>query len=87
MGGRYSEEAGDGGGPHWTSRAPHPLPILLLCPQGNNIMLVTTQPAPPGPERKSYEIIFREVMSASHPLLSALGSLSLSLVYSSTITI
>ncbi|XP_060061512.1 basement membrane-specific heparan sulfate proteoglycan core protein isoform X2 [Erinaceus europaeus] len=27
---------------------------------GNNIMLVTTQPTPPGPERKSYEIIFRE---------------------------
>ncbi|XP_075802672.1 basement membrane-specific heparan sulfate proteoglycan core protein isoform X4 [Microtus pennsylvanicus] len=27
---------------------------------GNNIMLVASQPAPQGPERKSYEIIFRE---------------------------
>ncbi|KAM5247632.1 basement membrane-specific heparan sulfate proteoglycan core protein isoform 2-T2 [Ctenodactylus gundi] len=27
---------------------------------GNNIMLVTSQPPPQGPERKSYEIIFRE---------------------------
>ncbi|XP_023578281.1 basement membrane-specific heparan sulfate proteoglycan core protein isoform X8 [Octodon degus] len=27
---------------------------------GNNIMLVASQPAPQGPERKSYEIVFRE---------------------------
>ncbi|XP_069893790.1 basement membrane-specific heparan sulfate proteoglycan core protein isoform X4 [Dipodomys merriami] len=27
---------------------------------GNNIMLVASQPAPQGPERRSYEIIFRE---------------------------
>lgn len=38
-----------------------PLPMLLLSLQGNNIMLVASQPALQGPERKSFEIIFREV--------------------------
>ena len=38
-----------------------PLPSPLVSPQGNNIMLVASQPALQGPERKSYEIIFREV--------------------------
>lgn len=36
-------------------------PILLVSPQGNNIMLVASQPALQGPERKSYEVVFREV--------------------------
>lgn len=33
-------------------------------PQGNNIMLVASQPALQGSERKSFEIIFREVRGA-----------------------
>lgn len=36
-------------------------PILLVSPQGNNIMLVASQPALQGPERKNYEVVFREV--------------------------
>lgn len=40
-----------------------PLPILPVSLQGNNIMLVASQPALQGPERKSFEIIFREVRS------------------------
>lgn len=38
---------------------PHPIPPVSF--QGNNIMLVASQAAPQGPERKSYEIVFREV--------------------------
>lgn len=34
---------------------------FLVSLQGNNIMLVASQPALQGPERRSYEIIFREV--------------------------
>ncbi len=41
-----------------------PLPISLVSLQGNNIMLVASQPALQGPERKSYEIIFQEVRCA-----------------------
>lgn len=45
-----------------------PLPILLLSPQGNNIMLVASQPALQGSERKSFEITLREVRVAQpHP--------------------
>ena len=36
-------------------------PILLVSLQGNNIMLVASQPVLQGPERKSYEVVFREV--------------------------
>lgn len=36
-------------------------PILLVSPQGNNIMLVASQPALQGPERRSYEVVFQEV--------------------------
>lgn len=38
-----------------------PLPIPLVSPQGNNIMLVASQPVLQGPERRSYQIVFREV--------------------------
>lgn len=36
--------------------------------QGNNIMLVASQPALQGSERKSYEIVFREVRGTGHPV-------------------
>lgn len=38
-----------------------PFLTFLVSLQGNNIMLVASQPALQGPERRSYEIIFREV--------------------------
>lgn len=44
-----------------------PLPTPPLSPQGNNIMLVASQPAPQGPERKRYEIVFREVRGTRPP--------------------
>lgn len=50
-----------GRGAHYPREPLSPLPSPLVSPQGNNIMLVASQPALQGPERKSYEIIFREV--------------------------
>lgn len=44
-----------------------PLPTPLVSPQGNNIMLVASQPALQGPERKRYEIVFREVRDTRLP--------------------
>lgn len=44
-----------------------PLLIPLVSPQGNNIMLVASQPALQSPERKSYEIVLREVRRPCPP--------------------
>lgn len=61
MGGWCYGEAGTGVDPTVPESPPVHLPIPLVSPQGNNIMLVASQPALQGPERKSYEILFREV--------------------------
>lgn len=47
----------------WITLPPMPFLTFLVSLQGNNIMLVASQPEPQGPERRSYEIIFREVGS------------------------
>ncbi|ELW68518.1 Basement membrane-specific heparan sulfate proteoglycan core protein [Tupaia chinensis] len=48
---------------------------------GNNIMLVASQPAPQGPERKSYEVILRELLVratfSSVPLAASISAVSL----------
>lgn len=44
-----------------------PLLFPLVSPQGNNIMLVASQPALQSPERKSYEIVLREVRCPCPP--------------------
>lgn len=49
-------------------RAPHSPPNPTGVSQGNNIMLVASQPALQGSERKSYEIVFREVRGTGHPV-------------------
>lgn len=51
----------------WRTPLSVPLSILLASPQGNNIMLVASQPALQGPERKSYEIVLREVKGTWPP--------------------
>lgn len=55
-------------------RTPQFLSQLYLCFQGNNIMLVASQPALQGPEKKSYEIAFREVRTCRPPPHSLLAS-------------